>query len=97
MVENHIEVIPNWYEDKSTSKIEESQYNELFRSIKKDGNLVVSYFGNMGIAQDFDTIVNAIRKFKDDNKIQFIFAGHGNKMDSLKNIIKNENLKMLLY
>ena len=93
LVENHIEVIPNWYEDKSTSKIEESQYNELFRSIKKDGNLVVSYFGNMGIAQDFDTIVNAIRKFKDDNKIQFIFAGHGNKMDSLKNIIKNEKLK----
>ena len=93
LTEEHIEVIPNWYEDKGIINTEESQHNELFSSIKKDENLVVSYFGNMGIAQDLDTIVKAIRKLKDDNKVQFIFAGHGNKMDSLKNIVDKEELK----
>ena len=47
--EHQIEVIPNWYEDKGLSNATESSKNKLFRSIKKDGNLVVSYFGNMGI------------------------------------------------
>lgn len=90
--ENQIEVIPNWYEDKGVSNEAESLKNTLFRSIKKDGNLVVSYFGNMGICQDLDTIADAIRAVKEDNRIQFVFAGHGNKMKTLKNIVETENL-----
>ncbi|NLY45101.1 MAG: glycosyltransferase family 4 protein [Tissierella sp.] len=91
--EEQIEVIPNWYEDKGIINTDELQDNKLFSSIKQDGNLVVSYFGNMGIAQDLDTIIQAIRELKDDSKVQFIFAGHGNKMSSLKNIIVEEDLK----
>ncbi len=53
---------------------------------------MVSYFGNMGICQDMDTIVNAIRQLKDNNKIKFVFAGHGNKMGKLKEIVKEEKL-----
>ncbi|WP_404330373.1 glycosyltransferase family 4 protein [Mesobacillus maritimus] len=90
--EQQIEVIPNWYEDKGLSNEVESSKNTLFSSIKKDGNLVVSYFGNMGICQDLDTIADAIRELKDDNRIQFVFAGHGNKMQTLKNIVETENL-----
>ncbi|MGM0792388.1 MAG: glycosyltransferase family 4 protein [Bacillota bacterium] len=90
--EKQIEVISNWYEDKGLSNEVESSKNALFRSIKKDGNLIVSYFGNMGICQDLDTIVNAIRELKDDSKIQFVFAGHGNKMKTLKSIVETENL-----
>lgn len=90
--EQQIEVIPNWYEDKGLSNEVESSKNTLFCPIKKDGNLVVSYFGNMGICQDLDTIVDAIRELKNNNRIQFLFAGHGNKMETLKNIVKKENL-----
>lgn len=90
--EHQIEVIPNWYEDKQLSNEAEPSKNPLFRSIKKDGNIIVSYFGNMGICQDLDTIANAIRELEDDNRIQFVFAGHGNKMKTLKDIIETENL-----
>lgn len=90
--EHQIEVIPNWYEDKGVSNEAESLKNTLFRSIKKDGNLVVSYFGNMGICQNLDTIADAIRAVKDDSRIQFVFAGHGNKMKTLKSIVETENL-----
>jgi glycosyltransferase involved in cell wall biosynthesis len=90
---NQIEVIPNWYADKGVSSSTDSLKNELFSSIKKEGNLVVSYFGNMGIAQDIDTIVTAIRQLKDDSNVQFIFAGHGNKMELLKDIVEKEKLK----
>lgn len=90
--EQDIEVIPNWYEDKGLSKTTDSSKNKLFSSIKRDGNLVVSYFGNMGICQDLDTIVDAIRGLKEDSRVQFVFAGHGNKMQSLKDIVENEKL-----
>ncbi len=35
LTEEHIEVIPNWYEDKGIINTEELQHNELFSSIKK--------------------------------------------------------------
>lgn len=93
MSQNQVEVIPNWYEDKGPSYTPDSFGNKLFRSIRKNENLIVSYFGNMGTAQDFDTIVDAIRQLKDENTVKFVFAGHGNKMNMLKKVVEEENLK----
>lgn len=87
-----IEVIPNWFEDKIKLNKSNDIQNATLKNIKGEGNLVVSYFGNMGICQDMDTIINAIRQLKDNSKIKFLFAGHGNKMSKLKDIIKEENL-----
>lgn len=90
--EEQVEVIPNWYEDKGIIDAKDGSINRLFNSIKEDDNLIVSYFGNMGICQDLDTLIDAIRQFKDDSKVQFVFAGHGNKMDTLKKIVEKEKL-----
>lgn len=87
-----ITVIPNWYEDKGVTEFSESFNNKLFRGIKREDNLVVSYFGNMGIAQDLDTLLDTIRLLKNDNGVQFIFAGHGNKMEHLKMTVRSEGL-----
>lgn len=87
-----IEVIPNWFEDKIKENKTNDIQNTTLKSIKGEDNLVVSYFGNMGICQDMDTIVNAIRQLNDNNKIKFVFAGHGNKMGKLKEIVKEEKL-----
>jgi glycosyltransferase involved in cell wall biosynthesis len=90
--ENQIEVIPNWFEDKGVADKYKSQKNELFRSIFDGRKLIVSYFGNLGIAQDFNTLIDAMRELKYDSEVLFVFAGHGNKMDILKEIIKQEGL-----
>ncbi|MFJ7735135.1 glycosyltransferase family 4 protein [Lysinibacillus sp. NPDC097287] len=87
-----IEVIPNWYEDLAFSHATNVSENKLLASIKNDGNLIVSYFGNMGVCQDLDPIIEAIRQLKDDREVQFLFAGHGIKMDQLKKIVETENL-----
>jgi glycosyltransferase involved in cell wall biosynthesis len=93
---DQINVIPNWYEDKGTPDTKESIRNHQLYSIKRDGKFVVSYFGNMGICQDLETLIEAIRNFKGNSKIQFLFAGHGNKMNLLKQIIKDEKLENVL-
>jgi glycosyltransferase involved in cell wall biosynthesis len=90
--EQKIDVISNWYEDKKLSGEKSTVKNELLNSIKANSEFVVSYFGNLGICQDLDTILEAIRKLKGDNNVKFIFAGHGNKMETLKNIIEKEKL-----
>lgn len=90
--EQQVEVIPNWYADKGVASQMITKENKLY-SLKEDGALIVSYFGNLGICQDLDTIVEAIRLLKEDNQIRFIFAGHGNKMDLLKDIVEKEKLQ----
>lgn len=91
--EHRVEVIPNWYEEKEITDMPKSYENKLFEDIKPKENFIVSYFGNMGICQDLETILGAIRELKNDDSIKFIFAGHGNKMGILKSKIKEENLK----
>jgi glycosyltransferase involved in cell wall biosynthesis len=88
---DQVEVIPNWYKDKEPS-INQHVRNNLFSSIKNDDNFVVSYFGNLGIAQDIDTIIDAILQLRKDKNVRFMFAGHGNKISLLKKIVEERNL-----
>lgn len=87
--EDRVTVIPNWYPEEKTpqSKPGENRFAELTR-----GKFVVSYFGNMGTMQDMHTILDAIRALKDEKDILFLFAGHGNKLEKLKNIVREENI-----
>ena len=82
-----VTVIPNWYRDQGERT--DIQQDNRFRETV-NGRFVVSYFGNMGTMQDMDTILGAIRELKDDPGIFFLFAGHGNKMEKLKEIVEQE-------
>ena len=85
-----VSVIPNWYKDQGecVRNIE----NNLFRDVAK-GRFVVSYFGNMGTMQDMKTILGAIRELREDKTVFFLFAGHGNKMDRLRQIVEEEGIR----
>lgn len=87
--EDRITVIPNWYSDKPREK-QNREENRFYETV---GNrFVVSYFGNMGTMQDMETILGAIRILQKDPNVFFLFAGHGNKMVHLKQIIQEEGL-----
>lgn len=83
-----VTVIPNWYRDGG----EAPRNREGNRFAERVGDrFVVSYFGNMGTMQDMDTILGAIRELKEEN-VFFLFAGHGNKMEALKQIVAEERI-----
>jgi len=84
-----VTVIPNWYRDKGQRR-EISEDNRFRETVA--GRFVVSYFGNMGTMQDMDTILGAIRLLQNDPQVYFLFAGHGNKMEKLKEIVAEEAL-----
>ena len=58
-----------------------------------EGQFIVSYFGNMGTCQDMETMLGAATVLKDNNKICFLIAGHGNKKKYVDEQIKNLDLK----
>lgn len=95
--ENQVEVIPNWYPNHKIEDISLSYENQKFKDLDANNNLIISYFGNMGIAQDLDTIVGGIETLKKEKNIKFVFAGHGNKMDLLKETVKKEELKNVKF
>ena len=84
-----VTVIPNWYQDRGEPSRDLT--DNVFREVTK-GKFVVSYFGNMGTMQDMETILGAMRELKNDPDVFFLFAGHGNKMETLKQIVAEEAL-----
>jgi glycosyltransferase involved in cell wall biosynthesis len=84
-----VAVIPNWYKDQTA--FDRSLTKNTFHE-KYYGKTVVSYFGNMGTCQDMETIQQAMLLLKDNDQICFLFAGHGNKKDSLNKFVKENHL-----
>ena len=82
-------VIPNWFADQGEPS--RNREHNSFRELVK-GRFVVSYFGNMGTIQDMQTILDAIRILHGDDRVFFFIAGHGNKMEKLKQSIREEHL-----
>ncbi len=74
--EDRIVVIPNWAHESKAEK-SKSAYGELGYS---ENSFVVSYFGNMGVCQDVETMLRATVLLKDEPNIKFLIAGHGSKL-----------------
>lgn len=88
-----VTVISNWYEDRGEPS--RNLTDNVFREVAAN-RFVVSYFGNMGTMQDMDTILGAIRELQGDPNIFFLFAGHGNKMETLKRIVAEEAISNII-
>ncbi len=91
--EEKIVVISNWYEDESERYHVPDENNRFYGEYKN--KFVVSYLGNMGTCQDLDTILEGIKKLQSEEDICFLFAGHGNKMEDLKETVDREKLKQV--
>lgn len=87
--EQAVRVIPNWYADQGV--ITGNRENNPFREVTK-GRFTVSYFGNMGTMQDMKTLLEAVRELQNED-VFFLFAGHGNKMEALKETVQAEGIE----
>lgn len=89
LTEDKVVTIPNWAHEKlivpSKEAYDRFGYNE--------NQFIVSYFGNMGTCQDMETLMEAVEKLRNDENIKFLFVGHGNKVDSIREKIRKDQLK----
>jgi glycosyltransferase involved in cell wall biosynthesis len=71
-----INYLPNWAEDLYINNVEK---NEEIVKLLPPGGFKIMFAGNIGEAQDFESIVNAAEKTKDYKDIQWIIIGDGRK------------------
>jgi glycosyltransferase involved in cell wall biosynthesis len=86
---NHqkLKYFPNWaeeiYTDETTTK------EELFNFPE---GTIITYAGNLGVAQDIENIFQCLKILKNEKHIHFLILGDGRQKDWLISQIKNENL-----
>ena len=80
-----ITYMPQWSEEIFTKN---SKSNFIYEPMEKIEGFKILFAGNIGVAQDFDTLINAMKKIKDFN-IHLVVLGEGRaKKDALKKVKK---------
>lgn len=82
-----IEYFPNWAEESISEGITDYPIPELPAGFK------VMFAGNVGEAQDLDSIMNAALLLKNKKEIKFIIVGDGRKMPFVKEFIETHQLQ----
>ncbi len=79
--EEKIRVIPNFVDVESTRPGERK--NAFSREFGLDDRLVVSYAGNLGLAQGLEVAIAAARRLREQPRVCFLIVGDGVLKDSL--------------
>jgi glycosyltransferase involved in cell wall biosynthesis len=61
------------------------------------GRKIFVYAGNMGVAQDFDLIMNLVELYKHQVEIGFVFVGRGSEVERLKKIKVQKSLDNIIF
>lgn len=86
--DNQVVVIPNWAHEKTTVPTPEA----YARFGYEPEQFIVSYFGNMGVCQEMNTLIDAAESMVNNDQVRFLFVGHGSKKAEIQAHIKNRNL-----
>jgi len=89
---DNVHVIHNWSDDEQISPVSNAD-NPLRREWGLDDKFVVGYSGNLGRAHEFETVLGAGERLRNDPRIVFLFIGGGHRMDELARIVKARGLE----
>lgn len=91
-----IRVIHNWADEKAIKPVEPED-NYLRRSWGLNKKFVVGYSGGMGRAHNFDVIMSAAEKLRDNKQIHFLFIGGGAQLKSLQLFVVDKMLENVMF
>lgn len=87
-----IEVIPNWADGARIRPVSPGT-NGLRRAWGLEGRFVVGYSGNLGRAHEFQTMLGAMDRLRDDSGTVFVFIGGGVGMRGLERAVTATGLQ----
>ncbi len=59
--------------------------------------IIFVYAGNMGVAQDFDLIMNLVELFREQYEVGFVFVGRGSEFPRLKLLAEQRELANIIF
>lgn len=83
-----VRAIANWAHEGKTPVCPQAYERFGYRP----GQFIVAYFGNMGVCQEMETLLGAMRELKGREDIQFLLVGHGSKKDRVRQFIAEEGI-----
>jgi len=88
-----IDYFPNWVEPEYTCelKLETESLPDL------PGGFRIMFAGNIGVAQDFETILKAAEQLKGKPDIHWVILGDGRRLDWLKSEVTNRGMAENFY
>lgn len=86
---DRVTVIANWAHEK-TSQADAAAFQAFGY---QEETFVVSYFGNLGICQDVETMLGAAEILKEESNIRFLIVGHGSKMQYVEDSCREKRLE----
>jgi colanic acid biosynthesis glycosyl transferase WcaI len=87
-----IHVIANWCDDETIRPIAPAD-NPLRERWKLAGKFVVGYSGNLGRAHEFDTVLAAAERLRNEPHIIFLMIGGGKRFEELIAAVKAHGLE----
>jgi glycosyltransferase involved in cell wall biosynthesis len=93
---DRVTVIPNWADGEAIRPVAHER-NPLRREWGLDGKFVVGYSGNLGRAHEFDTILGAAERLRDEPGIVFLFIGGGAQMARVRQAATDRGLANVVF
>jgi len=93
-----LRVIPNWVDTQRLGPLEKS--NPWARNVKLDDKFVVMHSGNVGHAQDLDSLVRAATFLRDLDDLRIMIIGTGARhaeLVSLAELLEVDQIQFLYY
>jgi len=87
-----VHIIANWTDDEAITPVAHSD-NPLIQEWGLEGKFVVGYSGNLGRAHEYETILGAAERLRDDPHIVFLFVGGGASFEKLQAEVKSRGLQ----
>ena len=94
IAEDRIHVIPNWCDDEDIHP-SATIGSSLRRKWGLGNYFVVGYSGNLGRVHEFDTVLAAAERLRDNSNILFLFIGGGKKFAELTRHVRQRKLDHL--
>ncbi len=86
---DRVVTIANWAHEKRLTPDAEA----YARFGYAEGQFVVSYFGNMGICQDMETLLHTAELLRDNPRVRFLIVGHGGKVEAVRAFLAGRGLR----
>jgi len=91
VLQDRIHVIANWSEDDEIVPVAAGD-NPLRRQWGLESKFVVGYSGNLGRAHEFDTVLGAAERFRNNPDIVFLCIGGGHLVNALAKSVQDRGL-----
>jgi glycosyltransferase involved in cell wall biosynthesis len=94
--QNKIAIIPNWSDEEAIVPLPHAA-NALRAHWGLEGKYVVGYSGNLGRAHEYETMLGAAQRLKDDDDIVFLMIGGGHNTQGLMGAATAAGLTNILF